>query len=55
MEYLPSIEFLKNINTFNEDEANQLMLNDIAKCILMLDKKVAFDTYYKNRFTEALL
>ena len=50
-----SIEFLKNINTFNEDEANQLMLNDIAKCILMLDKKVAFDTYYKNRFTGSFI
>ena len=50
-----SIEFLKNINTFKEDEANQLMLNDIAKCILMLDKKVAFDTYYKNRFTGSFI
>ena len=50
-----SIEFLKDITTFEESNTNQLKLNDIAKCNLMFDQQVSFDSYYKNRFTGSFI
>ena len=50
-----SIEFLKDITTFEESNTNQLKLNDIGKCNLMFDQQVSFDSYYKNRFTGSFI
>jgi len=50
-----SIEFLKDITTFEESNTNQLKLNDIAKCNLMFDQQVSFDSYYTNRFTGSFI
>ncbi|NLU35364.1 MAG: sulfate adenylyltransferase subunit CysN [Wolinella succinogenes] len=44
-----SIEFKKDINTFKEIAADSLELNDIAKCVLSLDRPIAFDLYEENR------
>lgn len=50
-----SIEFKKNINTFEEIDATQLVLNDIAKCTLVLDREIAVDAYRKNRYTGSFI
>ena len=50
-----SIEFKKNINTFEEIDATQLELNDIAKCTLVLDREIAVDAYRKNRYTGSFI
>lgn len=50
-----SIEFKKNINTFEEIEAKQLELNDIAKCIISLDREIAVDSYHENRYTGSFI
>jgi len=50
-----SIEFKKNINTFDELKANYLELNDIAKCTLSLDSKIAIDPYNENRYTGSFI
>ncbi len=50
-----SIEFKKNINTFENIEGATLLLNDIAKCTLSLDKKIAVDIYSQNRSTGSFI
>ncbi|WP_368029991.1 sulfate adenylyltransferase subunit CysN [Arcobacter sp. s6] len=50
-----SIEFKKNINTFEEIDANELKLNDIAKCTLSLDREIAVDPYHENRYTGSFI
>lgn len=50
-----SIIFKKNINTFEEIDATQLELNDIAKCTLVLDREIAVDAYRKNRYTGSFI
>jgi sulfate adenylyltransferase subunit 1 len=50
-----SIEFKKDINTFEEETAAALELNDIAKCTLTLDRKIAVDPYHENRFTGSFI
>jgi sulfate adenylyltransferase subunit 1 len=49
------IEFKKNINTFDEIEATELALNDIAKCTISLDREIAVDSYYENRYTGSFI
>lgn len=44
-----SIEYKKDINTFDEIEVRQLGLNDIGKCTLALDKDMAADSYESNK------
>ncbi|MBN2825775.1 MAG: sulfate adenylyltransferase subunit CysN [Campylobacterales bacterium] len=46
-----SIEYKKDINTFDELDAKELELNDIAKCTLILDRAIAVDPYEYNRYT----
>jgi sulfate adenylyltransferase subunit 1 len=46
-----NIEYKKDINTFEELKANQLELNDIAKCTITLDVPIAIDNYNDNRYT----
>ena len=43
------IMYTKNINTFEEYSAQELHLNDIAKCVFTLDRNIAFDSYNTNR------
>jgi len=50
-----SIAYKKDINSFNELDANHLELNDIAKCTLSLDRQIAVDPYNENRFTGSFI
>lgn len=50
-----SIEYKKDINTFEKLEAKKLELNDIAKCTLFLDRQIAVDAYDKNRYTGSFI
>jgi sulfate adenylyltransferase subunit 1 len=50
-----SIEYKKDINTFDEVKANQLELNDIAKCTLSIDRQIAVDPYNENRHTGSFI
>lgn len=50
-----SIEYKKDINTFDEVKANQLELNDIAKCTLAIDRQIAVDPYNENRYTGSFI
>jgi len=46
-----SIEYKKDINSFEEIDTENLGLNDIAKCTLSLDRQIAVDPYNENRYT----
>ena len=50
-----SIEYKKDINTFEEVNAKSLELNDIANCTLSLDRQIAVDSYYENRHTGSFI
>ena len=50
-----SVEYKKNINTFEEIEADFLELNDIAKCTLSIDRQIAVDPYSENRYTGSFI
>jgi sulfate adenylyltransferase subunit 1 len=50
-----SVEYKKNINTFEEIEADSLELNDIAKCTLSIDRQIAVDPYSENRYTGSFI
>ncbi|PZT47646.1 sulfate adenylyltransferase subunit CysN [Helicobacter valdiviensis] len=43
------IDFKKDINTFKEFPSDALRLNDIAKCTLKLNKKIALKVYRNNK------
>ncbi|QPM43535.1 sulfate adenylyltransferase subunit CysN [Campylobacter hepaticus] len=44
-----SINYKKNINTFQQEHATKLMLNDIAHCTLKLDTNLALKEYENNK------
>ncbi len=50
-----SIEYKKDVNTFDEVDTPVLELNDIAKCTLSLDRKIAVDPYNENRYTGSFI
>jgi sulfate adenylyltransferase subunit 1 len=50
-----SIEYKKDINTFEELSSDKLELNDIAKCTLSLDRQIAVDPYEYNRYTGSFI
>lgn len=50
-----SIAYKKDVNTFEELDAAQLELNDIAKCTLSLDRQIAVDPYNSNRYTGSFI
>ncbi|MDY0117276.1 MAG: sulfate adenylyltransferase subunit CysN, partial [Sulfurimonadaceae bacterium] len=50
-----SIEYKKDINTFEELPAQNLELNDIAKCTIALDRNIAVDPYEANRYTGSFI
>jgi len=50
-----SVEYKKDVNTFEEKNAVQLELNDIAKCTLSLDRAIAVDAYAQNRYTGSFI
>ena len=50
-----SIEYKKEVNTFEELKADRLELNDIAKCTLSLDREIAVDAYERNRYTGSFI
>jgi len=49
------IQFKKNINTFEEIDAQNLELNDIAKVTISLDREIAVDPYHENRYTGSFI
>lgn len=50
-----SVEYKKDINTFDEIDGDRLELNDIAKCTLSLDRPIAVDPYESNRYTGSFI
>ncbi len=50
-----SIEFKKDVNTFEEIKTDSLELNDIAQCTLHLDREIAVDSYHNNRYTGSFI
>jgi sulfate adenylyltransferase subunit 1 len=50
-----SIEYKKDINSFEEISTSQLELNDIAKATLTLDRDIAIDPYENNRYTGSFI
>lgn len=50
-----SIEYKKDINTFEEINTDKLELNDIANCTLSLDRQIAVDPYNENRYTGSFI
>ena len=50
-----SIEYKKDVNTFEELLTTQLELNDIAKCTIKLDRQIAVDPYETNRYTGSFI
>ena len=50
-----TVEYKKDINTFEELDSSSLELNDIAKCTLSLDRKIAVDPYNENRYTGSFI
>jgi sulfate adenylyltransferase subunit 1 len=50
-----SVEYKKDVNTFEELDTSSLVLNDIAKCTLSLDRKIAVDPYNQNRYTGSFI
>lgn len=53
--FFKSIEYRKDVNTFEELQVGQLELNDIAKCTLSLDRNIAIDSYEANRYTGSFI
>ena len=49
------IDYKKDANSFEEIATNSLELNDIAKCTLSLDRKIAVDPYNDNRHTGSFI
>jgi len=49
------IQFKKNINTFEEIDAQNLELNDIAQVTVSLDREIAVDPYHENRYTGSFI
>jgi len=50
-----SIQYKKDINTFEELNADTLELNDIAQCTLSLDREIAIDSYHDNKYTGSFI
>jgi len=50
-----AIAFKKDVNTFAELPAERLELNDIARCTLGIDRQIAVDPYYTNRYTGSFI
>ncbi|MCK4737092.1 MAG: sulfate adenylyltransferase subunit CysN [Sulfurimonas sp.] len=50
-----SIEYKKDVNTFEEIQTDKLELNDIAECTLSLDREIAVDPYDHNRYTGSFI
>jgi sulfate adenylyltransferase subunit 1 len=50
-----SVEYKKDINSFEEIQSDHLELNDIAQCTISLDRKIAVDPYNENRYTGSFI
>ncbi len=50
-----TIEYKKDINSFEELQTQMLELNDIAQCTLSLDRAIAVDAYEQNRYTGSFI
>jgi len=45
-----SIEYKKDVNTFEKLTADKLELNEIAKCTISFDREIAADSYTQNKY-----
>ena len=50
-----SIEYKKDMDSFKMQIVDILKLNDIAKCTLKLDRKIAADRYKDNKYTGSFI
>lgn len=46
---ISEIRYKKDINNLTDINADKLHLNDIAKCVIELDRKIPFESYSKNK------
>ena len=49
------IEYAVDVNTFEEQPAEELSLNTIAKCELMLSQQLVFDPYDQSKYTGSFI
>ncbi|MDH5737740.1 MAG: sulfate adenylyltransferase subunit CysN [Gammaproteobacteria bacterium] len=49
------IQFKIDVNTFEEAQADELALNEIGRCEVVLSQRMAFDPYRTNRNTGAFI
>ncbi len=49
------INFMIDVNTLHRQETAALALNEIGRCVIEVDKPVAFDTYRDNRSTGSFI
>ncbi len=52
---IDKIFFKKDVNSWEKIKTNQLNLNDIARCSISLEGKVAYDMYEENKTTGAFI
>ncbi len=52
---ISAVRYRMDINTLHREAADELRLNEIGRCVLKLEKRVAFDPYRKNRATGAFI
>jgi len=45
-----SIEYKKDVNTFEKLTADKLELNEIANCTIIFDREIAADSYTQNKY-----
>lgn len=50
-----NINYKININTYEHENCNELELNDIASCKLVLNRSIVADSYQKNRSTGSFI
>ncbi len=50
-----SIDYKVNISSFTKENVNTAALNDIVKCTLSMDRKIAVDSYQNNKNTGSFI
>ncbi|MDN5370851.1 MAG: sulfate adenylyltransferase subunit 1, partial [Shewanella sp.] len=53
--YVRAINFKVDVNTLQQSDAKQLLLNEMGECRWELNEKIAFDQYDTNRNTGAFI
>ena len=53
--YFEHINYKIDVNNYNKEKVQELELNDIASCKMILTKPIAVDTYKENRITGSFI